>query len=307
MKFDLLKNYLKGSIAVACNDAGAANIVINWLKNMPEIKVRAHLGGPAKELWDRAFPNSINYSLEDALKECDLLISGTGWASDLEHKARLLALSKGLFSVGVIDNWVNYEMRFYRKGQVVYPNEIWVVDEHAFSLANSKFPELKIRLLPNYYLDDQVSKIKDLQQVPTSKPNRTKILYALEPIRVPWLKKEVVSGEFQALDYFVSNVTGITDNPVEIRLRPHPSDFIGKYEDWIDQQNPNLKIEISNTKTMVEDLAWSDIVAGCQTYVLVIALSAGIRTIISLPPWAPRSLLPYPSIEELRVTLGAKK
>lgn len=307
MKPEVLENYLKGSVSVVCYDAGAANIIINWIRKIPELKVKAHLEGPAKDLWDSIFPNSVNYSLDDVFKECDILISGTGWASDLEHKARIMALSKGLLVVAVIDSWVNYKMRFFRNGRFVYPNEIWVVDEHAFSLAKSKFSELKVRLLPNYYLDDQVAKIKDLQKKSLSKSNTTNILYALEPIRIPWLAKEAVSGEFQALDYFVSNIANFTESHVEIRLRPHPSDFIDKYKDWINQQCAGLKIEISKAKTLVEDLAWSDVVVGCQTYVLVIALFAGKRPLISLPPWAPRSLLPYSEIEELRTLLGARK
>ncbi|MDC0487148.1 hypothetical protein OAN52_00505 [Amylibacter sp.] len=307
MMSTILNDYIYGNVAVVCNDAGAANIIINWLKNMPNQQVRVHLDGPAKELWRRAFPHIINFSLDDALDGSDMLISGTGWASDLEHNARIMALSKGLFTVGVIDHWVNYEARFSRSGQAVYPNEIWVVDEHSFSIAKSKFPDLIVRLLPNCYLDRQVSKIKELQKMSVSKAKRMNVLYALEPIRVSWKNEEIVSGEFQALDYFVSHIPDLTELPVKIRLRLHPSDSLNKYDAWIDEQNLNFRIEISKNKSLAEDLAWSDLVVGCQTYVLVIALTAGKRVLISLPPWAPSSLLPYPGIKELREMMAASK
>lgn len=307
MKSDILNDYIYGNVAIVCNDAGAANIIINWLKNMPNQKFRVHLDGPAKELWRRAFPDIKNFSLDDALSECDMLISGTGWASNLEHNARIVALSKDIFTVGVIDHWVNYEARFSRLGKTVYPNEIWVVDEYSFSIAKSKFSNLKVRLLPNCYLDRQVSKIRELEEMSISKVKSMNILYALEPIRIPWKKEEIVSGEFQALDYFVSHIPDLTKLPVKLRLRLHPSDSLYKYDDWIDDQSSNFRIEISKNKSLAEDLAWSDLVVGCQTYVLVIALTAGKSVIISLPPWAPSSLLPYPGIKELRVIIAEKK
>jgi hypothetical protein len=45
----------------------------------------------------------------------------------------------------------------------------------------------------------------------------------------------------------------------------------------------------------------SDIVIGCQTYVLIMAMTAGKRSIYSLPPYAPDSLILYPEIEELQL------
>ncbi len=39
------------------------------------------------------------------------IITGTGWASDLEHSARLLAASHGKPTIAVIDHWVNYEAK----------------------------------------------------------------------------------------------------------------------------------------------------------------------------------------------------
>jgi hypothetical protein len=290
----------KGVVAVACNDAGATNIIINWLKAMPEIKVRPHLGGPAIDLWYRAFPDSINCSLDDALQGSSLLLSGTGWASNLEHNARLGAVSKGILSIAVIDHWVNYESRFIRDGSVVYPDEIWVVDEHGYRLANSVFTNQTIKLLPNYYLDEQVELTKVVEQTLPDHHGETNVLFALEPIRAIWQENDPRAGEFQALDYFIQHLGLISKDVINIKLRPHPSDYPEKYDDWIDRQTLDTKIHISQNIALAEDLAWSDIVVGCQTYVLIIALTLGKRTISCLPPYAPESLLPYPEIEELR-------
>jgi hypothetical protein len=305
MKSAALDVLTKGVVAVACNDAGAANIIINWLRVMPQVKVRAHLGGPAIALWYREFPDSINFSLDDALQGSSLLLSGTGWASSLEHNARSGASSKGIFSIAVIDHWVNYESRFVRDGSVVYPDEIWVVDEHGYRLANSVFTNQTIRMLPNYYLDEQVALTKIFGKTLPDHDGETNILFALEPIRTTWQENDLRAGEFQALDYFIQHLGLITQGVVNIKLRPHPSDYPRKYDDWIDRQTLGAKLHVSQNSALAEDLAWSDIVVGCQTYVLIIALTSGKRTISCLPPYAPESLLPYPGIEELRQIRGA--
>jgi len=300
MKISTLDILKKRQIAVACNDAGAVNIIINWLKSMPEVAVRVHLAGPAEALWYRAFPGTINYSLDDAMNGSSMLLSGTGWATSLEHNARYVASKKGIFSVAVIDHWVNYESRFFRNGRFIYPDQIWVVDRYGYALAKSVFSNQVIKLMPNFYLDEQVEQIKEFEKTLPRNIGETNILYALEPIRVSWKQDEVIAGEFQALDYFSSNLREISTGSINMRLRPHPSDNPGKYDDWVGQQNLDAKIDISEGTPLYEDVAWSDIVVGCQTYALIIALTAGKRSISCLPPYAPDSLLPYPEIEEFR-------
>ncbi len=77
---------------------------------------------------------------------------------------RKISLKKGIHTIAVIDNWVNYEARFTRKGIKIYPNEIWVVDRFSFSLATEGFPSIPIRLLPNDYLDAKVDAVNIIQR-----------------------------------------------------------------------------------------------------------------------------------------------
>ncbi len=295
---DILK---KGTVAVACHDAGATNIIINWLKVMPEIKFRAHLSGPAEDLWSSEFPDFTNFSLEDSLHGSSLMLSGTGWESNLEHNARLFASSLGIYSIAVVDHWVNYSSRFERDNKIMLPDEIWLIDQYGYNLAKSIFTKTTIKLLPNYYLDKKVQLIKKIQKKLINNTKNTNILIAMEPIRKQWTSNDSRAGEFQALDFIMRNINHITKNEINIRLRPHPSDFLGKYNDWINNQTNKRNINVSNDNSLEEDIAWSDIVLGCQTYVLIIALTVGKRVISCLPPYAPKSILPYPEIEELRV------
>ena len=94
-----------------------------------------------------------------------MLISGTGWQSDLEHRARLLAHQLGIPSIAVLDHWSNYCERFRREGVEVLPDALWVADEEAAALATAAFPNVPVVQLPNHWLESLSSAVQDFGQV----------------------------------------------------------------------------------------------------------------------------------------------
>ena len=123
---------LERPVAVVCHDAGAANIILSWLSAAGLDGCRIYLKGPAAQLWSLRLPvSALADTLKAALWGCETLISGTGWESDLEHRARLLARDRTINSIAVLDHWVNYAQRFERGGVTVLPDEIWVTDDYA--------------------------------------------------------------------------------------------------------------------------------------------------------------------------------
>jgi hypothetical protein len=237
-------------------------------------------------------------ALEEALDGAGALLSGTGWASDLEHAARRLAARRGLRSVAVIDHWTNYRSRFERAGEVVLPDEIWVADAEAAALARAAFGDLPVRQQPNLYLEAQVAAVHAAARATAPHTAGTRVLYVLEPIRDAW-GSLAEPGEFAALDFFVSRLAALglgAGDP--IRLRPHPSDPPGKYGSWL-ARHPMLDIALDEHAGLAEALAWADTVAGCQTYAMVVALAAGRRVVSTVPPWAPSCILPQSGIEHL--------
>ncbi|MEO5957450.1 MAG: hypothetical protein ABIR36_17425 [Nitrospiraceae bacterium] len=249
-------------------------------------------------LWSATFPNWKNESLSDALDGAAMLLSGTGWASDLEHEARRMAGALGIFSIGVVDHWVNYRERFIRNGEEVLPDELFVADEDAQTEAVRCFPNLPVVLLPNRYLEGLVAQINALSSEPNERPG-SHILYVLEPIRQPWGNNEE-PGEFQALDFFLERVgaLGLGHTP-EVRLRSHPSDPSGKYASWLSRSG-ELNLTIDTSSSLAEAIAWADWVVGCQSFAMVVALHANRRVISTNPPWAPRCALPQRGIQHLR-------
>lgn len=278
-------------VAVVAHDAGAANIILAWIALAGDAAdFRIVLAGPAATLWQQRFGASpSDISLDAALDGASSLLSGTGWASDLEHRARVLAAEAGLRSVAVLDHWVNYPMRFERDGRRQLPGELWVTDPDAARIAHADFPGIPVAEKPNCYLAEQVA-------AAGPEPLGGPVLFVAEPARSDWGRDR--AGEFQALDYFAAgrDRLGIrSDMPLVVR--PHPSDSAGKYDEWIDA-HPGASLDMSPDLAMaIRGSTW---VAGMNSFAMVVALAAGRKVICSLPPWAPACVLPHRGIIHLK-------
>lgn len=291
---------LPAHLALVCHDAGAANHIFAWVTDVavkqPDAIANWRLltQGPAASLWAQHESSNIRLcqGLDDVLEGAKTLIAGTGWASDLEYEAIKKARERNIPVIGVIDHWLNYQARFERHGVIALPDEIWVTDEYAKRLAEAEFGSVKVELMPNLYLDHLVAEVKLREHVDCVSDD---ILYLLEPIRAAW-GEDVESGEFAALDYFVKNldVLGLSDKQ-SMRLRPHPSDPVGKYNEWIKAQK-KLKVTLDCRSSLAESIARSGVVVGCQTYAMVVALAAGKKVYSSIPAWAPPCVLPQKDI-----------
>lgn len=303
---------LRSPLAVACHDAGACNVILPWLRR-PDLALRPVMAGPAARLFrDRlgaAAATGEGDELEAAIRGAAMLLSGTGWASDLEHRARRVARRRGVFSVAVIDHWVNYPMRFERAGEVVWPDEFWVTDEGARALAERCFPGAVVRCFDNLYLRAEAAAIAPLPPaswpgvptMPAPAPAPAQVLYVLEPMRSAWGRG--VPGEFQALDHFIEHraAAGVPA-AAPIRLRPHPSDPPDKYDAWLAgrrARDAGLDIALDRHATLAGAIGAATWVVGCESFALVVALAAGRRVCSSLPPWAPPCRLPHEAIVRL--------
>lgn len=291
--------YLKTPVAVVCHDAGATNLIAGWLRGGASDDLRVHVQGPAEAIWREAFPEVSRVGMDEALFGAATLLSGTGWASSLEHEARLRARRLGIPIVAAIDHWVNYKERFVRAGCEVLPDEVWIADDYAQAEAARSFPGITLRQFPNRYLVEQAEEVRALDVV-RQRAGGAKVLYVLEPIRLPWQGSDLRPGEFQALDYFIQKIHSLgLGEDAQIRLRPHPSDPPGKYDAWVAQQNRKFDIAIAPPQSLSEAVSWADWVVGCESFVLVIGLAAGKRTLSTLPPWGNRCRLPHDGLLHL--------
>lgn len=280
--------------AVVCHDAGAANIIQALMVAQPSHDWRPAMFGPAARSWhELGLATPIFPDVESALDGAAVLLSGTGWSSDVEHQARKLARVRGIRNVAVLDHWVNYKVRFLRDDELVLPDEIYVTDEYALSEARKTFPSITISQHENLYLARQLSELSQI------KVEADEVLYLFEPIRADWPRR--AAGEFEALEYFLEHWDRLKiPFDTTLRLRPHPSEQLSKYANWL-AAHPvaNRHIVLDDSPSLANAMAQARWVAGCETNAMVVALQSGRTVISTLPPWAPPCRLPHAGIVRL--------
>ncbi len=302
----LLAETLKNKkIGVSCCDAGAANIIFKMLEVLNIVDFVVCLDGPAIQICNKYFQEKINYSKSQFFANINFLLTGTSWSSNLENEVRKIAHRKGIQSVVALDHWTNYKNRFYYKNEYILPSEIWVFDEYAFKIAQGDFLNITVKLYKNFYMENEINIIKNFEN--KNKTKKFKIVYILEPIRKKWLDNETVSGEFQALDYFIKNMSALEINfDSHLILRLHPSENKAKYTRWLNKTCFSKKELVNSTTPIEKQLSDADIVLGCESNLLVIALFAGKKVVSTLPPWAPECILPHKGLLKLKNMVGVK-
>ena len=284
-------------LGVACHDAGGASQIFSFLEAKSIRPSYVFASGPAREIFTKSssFRGSLVEDL-DFINHINTLITGTGWATDLEHEARLVAHEKGsIYSITILDHWTNYLERFERCGCRCLPDEIWCVDDFSFKLASSIFDNTLLRLIPDYY----ALSVLDLL---TSSPACSSpiILYLCEPIRSCWGHENTrYLGEFQAFEFFISMLDVLKfPKSAPVVLKPHPSESPSKYIRYASSLS-DRHVSIS-TEPLVPLLSRSKWVVGCQTYALYLALLANKCVYSSIPPWGPLCSLPHQGIIHMR-------
>ena len=308
---DSLKTWPEGSVAVVAHDAGAARLLLSWLEPLDK-QLRFYLEGPALEMLREKRPQTQNEKdIATCLSQCQLLISGTGWSSNLEHHARSIAQKRKMKSIAVIDHWVNYSQRFQRNNSQVLPHGIWVSDKEAAILARQQFPDQWIQQLENKWLNELAVEVQNCQarRIPKGPQSpATQLLYLLEPLR-DRTSGEQNGGEFEALEYWLSKLEHLIHvgliNPhkeeLELTLRQHPSEPSNKYKEWIDKHRYAWPIALDEHRSLSESLGSADMVFGCETQALVAALACEIPAFSTMPPEFPPNRLPHKQLQHLNM------
>ncbi len=176
-------------------------------------------------------------------------------------------------------------------------------------LLEMQVPPERIRLQTNYYLEDMRDRIfASAKEMDFSQEGPgLRVLYVCENISsceaVYPIKEGVVRGydEFEALRLFLKKLrAGFIADKFQLRIRPHPSETFHKYES-ITNEFSELPISFSKSGEKLErDLAWSEVVVGCESMAMAAAVEARKRVISCIPSKAlVRCRLPYLSIEHI--------
>lgn len=188
----------------------------------------------------------------------DFVLCGSSAEARLERDMTRRALEGGIPCAVYLDHWKNYAQRF---GDLL-PDQVWVTDRWAADLACLEVPYLPIEsvhIKGNPYLEDTVHEIQMLRYPRTGFEN---VLYVHEPGRRKeyehWMRYGFRRGQ-------------------HLRERSHPA--MGEA-----------------ARTLAEDVAWANVVVGCDSMALVVALKAK-RRVVSVLSKKEKLTIPYPGIE----------
>lgn len=276
---------------VVTHDAGAANQLSDALREY-DIDFDLIASGPAEQIfsWVSSKIRSPS-SYRTLIKDCDLVITGTGWSTKSELCAMLISKKYNKRVISLIDHWVNYKERFTHKDKFIKPLELIVVDKWAEELARREFPSAIVHRIESPYLKNQIYEIQNHKE-------SNDLLYIMEPIRGKWPRTK--DPELEVFQYMLDNLTKKTAiSPSNITIRPHPSDKQGKYDVYL-KKFSNLTIRIDTHSPLNKAIGTSKIIAGYESYALAVAIQSGKTVISCAPPWAPPISLPQKDIIELR-------
>ena len=288
-------------VALVSHDAGGAEVVSSYVRQHGLECIYA-LSGPALQVFERKLGTIAQLSLEEAIAQCDWLLCGTSWQSDVEWRAIELARVCGKRSVAFLDHWTNYPERFMRGGVVHLPDEVWVGDSIALDMACSTFPNVLVLLVPNPYFIDLKTDLAVLPRRPRRNNRGMDVLFVCEPIGEHALcvygnERHWGYTEHEALRYFLSNLPALNAPINRIVIRPHPAEDPSKYQ-WV-LQGFNLPVAFGQKKPLLEEIMDSDVVVGCSSMAMVVGLLAGKRVLSAIPPGGTACSLPQPEIEHL--------
>ncbi len=299
-EFMLIKS---SKIALVSHDAGGAEILSSYVRRQ-NLDCHYVLDGPARKIFENKLGQLEILPLDQAIRQSTAVLCGTSWQSDLEVKAIKISKEQGKKSTTFLDHWVNYRERFILQGHEYLPDEIWVGDKDAQSIAEVTFSGTPIRLFPNPYCQDLLEIFSQIQLDARLNPF-SRVLYVCEPIREHASLQygdERYFGytEEEALIFFLEHIHVVDDSIDQIVLRPHPSEHRDKY-DWVLQTFPFVKL--GGEKPLFEEIIASDVVAGCESMAMVVGLLANKRVISTIPFGGRACSLPHSKIEHIQQLL----
>ena len=277
-----MRNLKKEVVSIFAHDIGAANHIFSWIdnKDLTPREVYFCLAGPAKQAFLKLGTDFPLSSFSEAFEKGTVILTGTGWGSNLEFDALKRAKDEGIETISVVDNWISFKSdknRFIRKNLEVLPNQIWTISEEIKKEICGSYENISVVVKENSYLKNQVLSI-DVEKI----QSYLKILFLMEPRGKRYENPEVL-GEFKAFDYFLSNIDLLTLNQeYQIIIKPHPSDEKGKYSSLLKKENFNIQVD--ENSELSDLITWANIVVGMESYAMRIALESGRRVYSSLPP-----------------------
>lgn len=254
-----IKNLLiKKKILIVSHDTGGANIIKNFI-DYYNIKAKYYLKGPALNIFKK---KTKQHNFINKIKKSDIVITGTGWQTDLEYRAIIYAKKFNKICLTFIDHWANYKKRFVRNKRLALPNVVLVSDLISQLKIKRIFKnKVKVLKIKNFYFYNFIKKAKKF------KVRSKNILYLSSNYDAILRKKNI---DLMLLKNFLQKITKLKKyNNFNIDVKPHPTDSPEKYYNF---KKNNKKIKnIIKIKKLEDIILKYKIVGGTETTGLALA------------------------------------
>lgn len=270
----LLKNK---NILIVSHDIGGANNIKSFFDHY-KIKAKFYLRGPALKI----FKKKKNNNFLKKIKESDVVITGTGWKTNLEYNAIKAAKKYDKFCITFLDHWVNYKKRFLRKNKLALPDKILVFDKESQSNIKKIFRnQVDTIKITNYYFKNFTKKLKK------RKKNSNVILYLASNYDKA-LKKKI---DIILLKKFLKKILLLKKyEKFSIDIKPHPTENFRKYISLKKKYKKINKIIVN--KKLEDILLGYKIAAGTETSGLILSKICKLDTINNVKGTGIKKSLP---------------
>jgi hypothetical protein len=212
------------------------------------------------------------------------------------------AKQKNIYTISFIDHWINFKLRFTDgNGELIFPNEIWVVDEKAKQLAVEEglpAPLIKVSGNPyHYYLKHQwrpVWKGKSYLSSFNITPNAFHIVFAPDPLSLRNSKEMAGFSEQEALHDILDVISDFRDKDLYLVVKCHPLQPEEILEKEINKTKSSYVSLIKNADPL-ELINTADVVVGFYSNFLLDAKAMGKKVVRYFPGKEEADLLSHDS------------
>lgn len=273
----------KKHVLVVAHDAGAAEIIAAYVRvNASKQTFVCYAAGPAVKVFRRAHVpcSRIAKGTVNAIvrkhQEAAFVLTGTGWMSGIESAVIAEAKKSGLKTVMYLDSWGDYRLRFGYPAptwRANLPDELWVGDREALTLAKRQFPRVRIRIVPNQYTVSVIARYRK------AKKDQGGVLF---------LSREDpgVRATFAKL------IAGLSKRipPPPVFIRFHPVQKRTYHDAVIEKYKGRVRIIKCKGNDLSHDLSRATSVVGMETPAMTISERLGITTVCIVFPYTKRLL-----------------
>ena len=238
----------KTKIIFCLNDAGSTEVVLSFFnlkKNFSNFFF--YLRGPAAKILDKKFNKLKKIKKFRELERFDKIICSSGWP-DFNMKIMNYAKKNKKYLISILDEETYLFKRYYHKGNLIKPDEIWVssltkVINFFKKRSNVKIKFVKNNFIKNYYHQFRKKKKYDYLLIATSS-------------KVNFYKKLKIKFNKKKYSYHkIVNDINKTLKKIKISkliIRKHPTDKIKNYKVFLN--NLNIDFEVSKNILIENDL-----------------------------------------------------